>query len=143
MNQSMSIITFNFSDNTSEALDGFAYSCGMPVPSDGIVNNYTDIVNSTCNYCQAVCEAPAVNAFISFWDGFNFHIVGWSYFAILVFIIAFQILRHCILRRKPPTRIEQLRASGLESNDSNQANQQSNRASQGIGNLNKTLETSM
>lgn len=37
MNQSMSILTFNFTNDTTVALDGYAYPCNYAVPSDGIV----------------------------------------------------------------------------------------------------------
>lgn len=37
MNQSMAILTFEFTNDTTAALDGYAYSCAYEVPPDGII----------------------------------------------------------------------------------------------------------
>jgi hypothetical protein len=55
-NQSLSIITFSFSNDTETSLGGEAYSCAYVVPPDGILpNGYEGIYNSTCSYCAEVC----------------------------------------------------------------------------------------
>ena len=117
----MSIITFNFTDDPATSLGGEGYSCGMPIPADGTVNGYTGLHASSCSYCADLCEAPAVNHDIGFWDGFNFHIVGWSYFGIICFTIVFQVVSCLICRRKPPVRV----ASQLVNENANQSNRNS------------------
>lgn len=134
-NQSLSIITFSFSDDPTTSLGGEAFSCAYPVPDDGLINSYPNNYNTTCSYCSEICQAPAVNANIGFFDGFNFKIVGWSYLAFILFTIAFQLIAHFICRRKPPTRISQLRGTGVDANVS--------RASGTPMRLNQTVETSM
>lgn len=98
MNQSMSIITFNFTNDTATSLTGEGYSCGMVVPSDGTVSNYTLIENSTCSYCAEVCQAPAVNADVAFFAGFNFKTTGYSYLFIVLFIVFYQVITKCVCR---------------------------------------------
>ena len=58
-------------------------------PPDLILNDYTDITACTCSYCSEVCQAPAVDHYIGFWDGFNFKTVGWSYIGFIAFTIIF------------------------------------------------------
>jgi len=134
MNQSMAIITFNLVADANATLGGEGYSCGMPVPSDGIVSNYTLVTNSTCSYCAEVCQAPAVNADVAFFDGFNFKTTGYCYLFIVLFVTSYQILTKCVFKRKPPTRIANLRA-GPEG--------ASSFLNPGVGKLNQTVETSM
>lgn len=114
-NQSLSIITFSFSDDPTTSLGGEAYSCATD-PVDGFVNSYPNNKQCVCSYCSEVCTAPAVNADIAFFDGFNFKIVGWSYFAFILFTLAFQLIAHFICRRKPPTRIANLRENNSDAN---------------------------
>lgn len=116
MNQSMSIITFNFTDDPTISLTGEGYSCGMVVPSDGIVSNYSLVMNSTCSYCAEVCQAPAVNADVAFFAGFNFRITGLCYLFVVMFIVTYQVMTKCVCKRKPPTRIASLRESVLAGN---------------------------
>ena len=61
----------------------------MEVPSDGILNSYTDVKNSTCSYCDAACEKPAVDDHIAFLDGLNWKMVGGSWIGFIVFTIVF------------------------------------------------------
>lgn len=137
-NQSLSIITFSFSNDTTTSLTGEAYSCAMEVPEDGFVNGYPGNYQCACSYCAEVCQAPAVNANIAFFDGFSFKAVGWSYFAFITFTIAFQLLSHYACRRKPPTSISR------DLIDSNATGDQSTYTNTGRrNNLNATVETSM
>lgn len=105
----MSIITFNFSSDPTTTMTGQGYPCGMVVPEDGIVSNYTLVTNSTCSYCAEVCQAPAVNADVAFFDGFNFRVTGYCYLFVVLFIVSYQVLTKCVCKTKPPTRIAQLR----------------------------------
>ena len=101
---SLSEITFSLvKDDPSKALmpysDADPYDCGMMVPSNGTLNGYTSITNSTCSYCDAACEAPAVNDHIALLDGLSWKMVGWSWFGFIIFTIVFQVLVHCVFSR--------------------------------------------
>ena len=61
----------------------------MTVPEDGTVNGYTSVKNSTCSYCDAACEKPAVDDVIAFFDGMNGALVGYSWLGFILFTIAF------------------------------------------------------
>ena len=69
-----------------------------------MLGGYPDIYNSSCSYCQAVCEAPAVDSTILFFDGYNGKTVAWMYAIILVFIVVWQLLNKFVFRAKPPER---------------------------------------
>lgn len=47
------------------------YDCSYQVPSDGIVDNFPKVKNSTCSYCAEVCEPPQIDMTIHFLDGFS------------------------------------------------------------------------
>ena len=61
----------------------------MAVGSDATLNGYTKVENSTCSYCDAACEAPAVDDHIAFLDGLNWVLVGSSWIGFIVFTIVF------------------------------------------------------
>jgi hypothetical protein len=91
---SLSVITFNLiKDDPSTALTpyntGDPYDCATEVPSTGLLNGYQSITNSTCSYCDAACEAPAVNDDIALLDGLSWKMVGWSYVGFIIFTIVF------------------------------------------------------
>ena len=90
-NTSLTIITFNLTTDLEYpyTLTGTATPCDFPVASDGILNGYTDILNSTCSYCAAVCEAPPVSSKIGLFDGFNGSLVMYCYIGFIVFTILF------------------------------------------------------
>ena len=101
---SLSVITFSLvKDDPTKSLtpynEGDPYDCGMTVDPDGVLNGYPSITNSTCSYCDAACEAPAVNDDIALLDGLNWKMVGWSWFGFVLFTIVFQILVHCVFSR--------------------------------------------
>ena len=100
---SLSVITFTLtSDDPDHSLTGAefpAYDCGMSVPADGTLNGYPDTLNSTCSYCDAACEPPAVNDDIAFLDGLNWVLVGSSYAGFVIFTIVFQIVVHLCCNR--------------------------------------------
>ena len=101
---SLSVITFTLvKDDPSTALTpyntGDPYDCGIQVPSTGLLNGYPSITNSTCSYCDAACEAPAVNDDIALLDGLSWKMVGWSYVGFIIFTIVFQILVHFVFNR--------------------------------------------
>jgi len=70
-------------------LTGTATPCETIVPSDGIINNYTGLLNSTCSYCAASCSAPPVDAKIGFLDGFNGKLVGFCYVGFISFTVIY------------------------------------------------------
>ena len=91
---SLSVITFTLvKDDPSTSLTPLTssdpFDCGMAVPADGTLNGYTSITNSTCSYCDAACEKPAVNDDIAFFDGLNWKMVGWTYVGFIIFTIVF------------------------------------------------------
>ena len=52
-NSSLSIITFEQTtgEEFPSTLMGEGYPCDYAVPEDGVLGNYTGILNSTCSYC--------------------------------------------------------------------------------------------
>ena len=91
---SLSVITFNLKANDpvhalTPPTANDPYDCSMTVPEDGIVNKYTDVKNSTCSYCDAACEKPAVDDNIAFFDGMNGALVGYSWLGFVIFTIIF------------------------------------------------------
>ena len=81
----------------------------MSVPADGTLNGYTSISNSTCSYCDAACEKPAVNDDIAFFDGLNWKMVGWTYVGFIIFTIVFQLLVHFCCNRSKRKEIEDMK----------------------------------
>jgi len=57
----------------------------MPTPENASVDGYSNVYNSTCNFCDALCKPPDVNGEIGFFDGGNWVLVG-IYTAVAVFI---------------------------------------------------------
>jgi hypothetical protein len=106
----------------------------MLIPEDGVVDGYQANTNSTCSYCDGLCETPDVNSNIGFLDGFSWHIVGWSYLTFFIFTIIYQIVS-CICRKKMP-----------ENNSNSVASSAGNGPSDNSiirnGNVNATIETS-
>ena len=96
------------------------------------------VYQCSCSYCSETCEAPAVNADIAFFAGFNFKTVGWSYFALILFTIIFQVASHYWCRRKPPTLISQTASTAAATRDNS-----SQLVAPYGGRLNNTVETSM
>ena len=108
---SLSVITFSLGTGESDSLmpptTDQPYDCGMTVNPDGKLNGYTETLNSTCSYCDASCEAPAVNDDIAFLDGLNWHLVGFSYLGFIIFTIVFQVLVHFCLNKSKRAEIAQ------------------------------------
>ena len=130
--QSRSVITFKLNEDPA-ALDGEAYPCETDIPEDGVFDGYQSNTNSTCAFCSGRCVAPDVNDNIGFLDGFNWHLVGWSYFCFIIFTIVYQVLA-CVCKQKMP-----------ENNSSNSelnANGPSDSSVIRNGNVNATIETS-
>lgn len=90
----MTITTFNLTEGVEYpgTLNGSAYPCDYKVPEDGILNKYSDLVNSTCSFCAAICEAPAVSNKIGLFDGFNGSLVLYCYLGFAGFTVLYQIL---------------------------------------------------
>jgi len=57
------------------------------VPDNGTIDGYTGITNSTCSYCDAVCQLPDVDPNIYFLDGYNHKLVYILYGS--VFVVSF------------------------------------------------------
>jgi hypothetical protein len=91
--QAHSIIGFEFSKNTSESLLAQAFPCSTQVPSDGHFANYTKVGNCSCAACDSACPAPPVDASIGFFDGFNWVLVLIVYAALILFSVAYQLIR--------------------------------------------------
>ena len=91
---SLSVITFNLKANDpAHSLTPITasdpYDCSISVPEDGMLNGYSDVKNSTCSYCDAACEKPAVDDNITFFDGMNGALVGYSWLCFIIFTIVF------------------------------------------------------
>lgn len=102
---SLSFITFiSDNDGVLDAPSGYLNSSALPcqgdVPTDGILYGYTDTTNSTCSFCQKACPPPVVDDNIGFFDGFSWHIVGYSYLSFVIFTLLFQVLMHCVVKKR-------------------------------------------
>ena len=99
---SLSFITFVTTNTTEKPgfLDSEALPCQDDVDADGILYGYTGTTNSSCSFCQKACPPPLVNDDIGFLDGFSWKVVGYSYLGFIVFTILFQILMHCVIKKR-------------------------------------------
>lgn len=98
-NQSLSIITFNLTTDAADiSLEGTATGCGET--TNGTVNGYT-ADTCGCSYCQAACEAPAVDDTIGFLDGLSWKLVGYSYLGFFLFTLIYQVSLCFCCKRKP------------------------------------------
>ena len=99
----MTITTFNLTEGVEypKTLNGSAFPCDYPVHEDGILNKYSDIKNSTCSFCAAVCEAPEVSSKIGLFDGFNGSLVLYSYIGFVSFTILFQLALYFVRQKNP------------------------------------------
>ena len=91
---SLSVITFNLAQNDpahslTPLTSADPYDCSHTVPEDGYLNGYKDVKNSTCSYCDAACEKPAVDDNITFFDGMDGALVGYSWLGFIIFTIVF------------------------------------------------------
>ena len=105
---SLSVITFSLANNGTGLMPRSSaepYDCGMDT-GNGTVNGYTNTTNSTCSYCDAACEAPAVNDDIAFLDGLNWVLVGSSYAGFIAFTIIFQLVVHFCCNRSKRAELE-------------------------------------
>lgn len=102
-NTSMTITTFNLTEGVEypHTLNGSAYPCDYPVHEDGILNKYSDIKNSTCSFCAAVCAAPEVSSKIGLFDGFNGSLVLFTYIGFISFTILFQVALYFFRQKNP------------------------------------------
>lgn len=100
----ISFITSNTDSNPYEPPTGLLLSDAQPcqddVPTDGILYGYTDTTNSTCSFCQKACPPPIVDDSIGFLDGFSWNIVGYSYLGFVLFTLLFQVLMHCVIKKR-------------------------------------------
>jgi len=90
-NTSLTIITFNLTTDLEYpyTLNGSATPCDEVIGEDGILNSYSDIKNSTCSFCAAVCQAPPVDGKIYLFDGFNGSLVMYCYIGFASFTVLY------------------------------------------------------
>jgi len=95
---SLSFINFTLVSNSTveDALQGAEdeawWPCDYAIPANGTILGYDQLLNTTCSYCDAACKPPSVNDEIGFLDGLSWKLVGWNYFAFVVFTIIFQVV---------------------------------------------------
>ena len=95
-------------DNAMQGAEEEAWwPCDFAVPDDQTLSGYTGLYNTTCSYCDAACEAPAVNADIGFLDGLSWPLVGWTYLAFVLFTIAFQVINWLCCEKRTKLALEQ------------------------------------
>ena len=121
---SLSVITFNLKKNDPDhalmpLTSNDPYDCGTEVPANKSLNGYPNILNSTCSYCDAACEAPAVNDDIAFLDGLNWYLVGYSWLGFVIFTIVFQLLVFFVCNRSKRAEISQNRQNDSNMSGSN------------------------
>ena len=91
--QSHSVIGFEFSKDPNASLNATAFACNQLIPPSGNFSNYTDVGNCSCAACDQACPAPSVDASIGFFDGFNWVLVLIVYLALVLFSVAYQMIR--------------------------------------------------
>jgi hypothetical protein len=82
------------------------WPCDFAVPENQTLSGYEGLYNSTCSYCDAACEAPAVNADIGFLDGLSWPLVGYTYLAFILFTIAFQVINWLCVEKRTKLALE-------------------------------------
>lgn len=84
------LVTNSTLDNALQGMEDEAWwPCDFPVPEDATLLGYDNIYNTTCSFCDAACTPPIVDDSIGFLDGLSWKLVGWNYFAFVVFTILF------------------------------------------------------
>jgi hypothetical protein len=48
----------------------------MPTPKNATIDGYSNVYNSSCNFCDALCKPPDVTGDIGFFDGGNWILVA-------------------------------------------------------------------
>jgi len=91
--QSHSVIGFEFSKDPNASLNSAVFPCSQQVPTNGNFSNYTGVGNCSCAACDQACPAPSVDASIGFFDGFDGVLVLIVYLVLVVFSIAYQLIR--------------------------------------------------
>ena len=96
--QSHSVIQFELV-RTPDALDTYAYPCNTLTPSNGSFANFTNVGNCSCATCDLSCPAPPVDASIGFFDGFDGVLVAIVYGILIVFSIAYTVIKQNFLNK--------------------------------------------
>lgn len=96
------------------------WPCDFAVPDDGMLSGYDSLYNTTCSYCDAACEAPAVNADIGFLDGLSWPLVGWTYLAFVLFTLLFQVVNWLCCEKRTKLALEQKIAEYARGGDGSQ-----------------------
>ena len=102
--QSHSIIGFDLvkGNNSLKLGDNESFPCEYPVPSNGILGNYSKVSNCSCTACDKACPAPPVDAAIAFFAGFDGILVAIVYGALIVFSVIFQLVRAKLMSKLDP-----------------------------------------
>jgi len=97
-----SLSYINFTESWEGQTPGYLNSTA--IPCETMVNDtlwgYDKMENSTCSFCAKVCPPPVVTDKIGFLDGLSWKIVGYSYLGFVVFTILFQIVQHCVIKKR-------------------------------------------
>ena len=110
---SLSFINFTLTTNSTldTALQGLEeeawWPCDFPVPADETLLGYDKVLNTTCSFCDAACTPPIVDDSIGFLDGLSWKLVGWNYFAFIVFTILFQLVTWLCCEKQLKAKLEQ------------------------------------
>jgi len=56
-------------DEAAVPLNIKVYPCDFTVPEDGIIEGYSNLKNSSCTFCSAMCEPPKIDDSIDFFEG--------------------------------------------------------------------------
>lgn len=109
---SLSFINFTLVTNSTldTALQGLEdqawYPCDYAVPDDGVILGYDKVYNTTCSFCDAACTPPVVDDKIGFLDGLSWKLVGWNYFAFVMFTILFQLFVWFFCEKQMKAKLE-------------------------------------
>ena len=66
------------------------------MPTNGTLNSWSNVSNTTCAYCLDACTKPQTDEEFGFLEGFNWKIVGYSYLGYILFIIACQLIKYFV-----------------------------------------------
>ena len=77
-----------------------AYPCQYKVPENGTLDGYKNVKNSTCTYCDEMCQAPQVDSTIKFMDGFKKKLVLILYLVFGLFSIIYQTIKNLYFKPK-------------------------------------------
>ena len=83
-------------------LNTTVYDCNTPI-KDGKLAGYDKIFTCSCAYCQKACKAPAVNAYIGFFDGMDGMLVLYVYIGVIALSVLIWFLKRKMAKRSSDT----------------------------------------